>query len=217
MLRYVKRDGAPKEAFLTFLPNTGHKAQELYSAVMNALDIAGINLRDCRGQSYDNAANMAGAYTGLQARIKAVNEYAEFVPCAAHSLNLVGTAAASCCAASTNYFMFVQAIFNFFSGTTTRWEKLNANELELTVEGLCPTRWSRRSDACKALLKSWKPIRDTQKSISNDSSEKTYTKAEATGLAKKMSDFNIAFLTVFWGKILNRINVVRKKVCTQGL
>ncbi|KAG7172178.1 hypothetical protein Hamer_G009519 [Homarus americanus] len=41
-----------------------------------------------RGQSYDNAATMSGIYTGLQARIKAMNPLAYYVPCAGHSLNL---------------------------------------------------------------------------------------------------------------------------------
>lgn len=37
---------------------------------------------------------MSGYYTGLQARIKSENNEADYVPCAAHSLNLVGVFAA---------------------------------------------------------------------------------------------------------------------------
>lgn len=36
-----------------------------------------ISLGDCRGQSYDNAANMSGQYTGLQARSREQNKYAD--------------------------------------------------------------------------------------------------------------------------------------------
>jgi len=61
------------------------------------LDDVGLKIGDCRGQSYDNAANMAGMYMGLQARIKAMNLLAHFVQCAAHLLNLVGACAAECC------------------------------------------------------------------------------------------------------------------------
>ncbi|KAL4090007.1 hypothetical protein QTP88_024920 [Uroleucon formosanum] len=49
------------------------------------------------GQTYDNAMNMSGQYSGLQARIKEINPLADFIPCSAHSLNLIGTCAASCC------------------------------------------------------------------------------------------------------------------------
>ena len=46
---------------------------------------------------YDNASNMSGTYSGVQARFHQVNPLAEWVPCAAHSLHLVGAAAAESC------------------------------------------------------------------------------------------------------------------------
>lgn len=50
-----------------------------------------MDIKNFRGQSYDNAQNMSGIYNGLQAEIKKKSIRAEFVPCSAHSLNLVGT------------------------------------------------------------------------------------------------------------------------------
>ncbi|KAB0790847.1 hypothetical protein PPYR_14870, partial [Photinus pyralis] len=47
-------------------------------------------IQDCRGQTYDNASNMSGRYSGLQARLKEKCEFTSFVPCSAHSLNLAG-------------------------------------------------------------------------------------------------------------------------------
>ena len=94
---YVKKDDEPLERFLKFLPNTGHKSEELTTAVLKMLETFGLHIKDCRGQSYDNAANMSGVYSGLQARIKEHNELAEYIPCSAHSLNLVGVTAAEAC------------------------------------------------------------------------------------------------------------------------
>ena len=74
----------------------------------------GIGILNCRGQAYDNAANMAGKYSGLQARIKKINSVAEFVPCAAHSLNLVGVNAVESCSGAVHFFMFAQNIYAFF-------------------------------------------------------------------------------------------------------
>ena len=48
----------------------------------------GLKIEDCRGQGYANGANMAGKYSGVQARISTLNELARLVPCAAHTLNL---------------------------------------------------------------------------------------------------------------------------------
>ncbi|GFS99845.1 zinc finger MYM-type protein 1 [Trichonephila clavipes] len=43
-----------------------------------------------RGQSFDNYANMSGRYNDVQAVPKEKNKFANYVPCAAHSLDLVG-------------------------------------------------------------------------------------------------------------------------------
>jgi len=49
---------------------------------------------DCRGQCYDNGANMAENNNGVQIHVLRVNELATFLPCPTHSLNLVGVHAA---------------------------------------------------------------------------------------------------------------------------
>jgi len=65
IVRYVKEDGSPIERFLNFLPNVGHKSEELEMAVTSMLASFKIDIGNCRGQSYDNASNMSGIYTGL--------------------------------------------------------------------------------------------------------------------------------------------------------
>lgn len=115
VLRYVQESGNPVERFLLFLPNPGHKSENLANAVTTVLSSNSINLADCRGQSYDNASNMSGVYSGLQARIKDENPKALFVPCSAHSLNLVGTCAASCCPEACTFFNLIQNVYSFFA------------------------------------------------------------------------------------------------------
>ncbi|GFS74001.1 zinc finger MYM-type protein 1 [Trichonephila clavipes] len=53
------------------------------------LETNGLLLDHCRGQSFDNAANKSGQYNGVQALLKEKNKFANYVQCAAHSLNLV--------------------------------------------------------------------------------------------------------------------------------
>lgn len=88
------------------------------TAVLSVLEDLNLDIKNCRGQSYDNASNMAGIYGGLQAKIQDESNLAFFVPCGAHSLNLVGNCAAQCCLQMTSYFMFVQKLYNFFSSST---------------------------------------------------------------------------------------------------
>lgn len=83
--------GLPVEHFLGFVPSVGHKAKDMESAILHMFSDLGIDIKNCRGQSHDNAQNMSGTYNRLQARIKQNSCTFEFVPCSAHSLNLVGT------------------------------------------------------------------------------------------------------------------------------
>ena len=93
VIRYVRFDGQLVERFLAFIDIEKHEGKYLFETLKSFLDECGIKLEDCRGQMYDNASNMSGTYSGVQARFHQVNPLAEWVPRAAHSLNLVGTAA----------------------------------------------------------------------------------------------------------------------------
>lgn len=102
------------------------------------------------GQSYDNASNTSGSYSGLQTRIKKICQFAEYAPCAAHSFNLIGTSAASSCLEACNFFDLLQSMFNFFSASTSRWELLKTTT---TIKNLSQTCWSARNDACISIKK----------------------------------------------------------------
>ncbi|KAG7171643.1 hypothetical protein Hamer_G014783 [Homarus americanus] len=149
-----------------------------------------------RGQSYDNAANMSGIYTGLQARIKAMNPLAYYVPCAGHSLNLVGTSAASSCLGSVSYSRFLQALYNFFSASTYRWDHLKAAlpAEGIVVKSLSETHWSARADAVKAVFLHYLEIKSALENIFSDSRQTVATKLE--GLIRQMEAFGTALLTV---------------------
>lgn len=145
-----------------------------------------------RGQSYDNASNMSGKYKGLQARIKDHNNLAEYVPCTAHSLNLVGTHAADCCLNVTKPFMFVQEIYVFMSASTSRWavlknivESSSSCTKKLLPKRLNITRWAAKWHAVKALLLNYWIYYDALNKISADPNETNVTRAEANRICKK--------------------------------
>lgn len=151
-VRYMK-DGLPVERFLQFIPINQHKSLYLTEAVTEFMTAHEINLSDCRGQSYDNTNNMAGKYSGLQQRILDLNPFAIFVPCASHSLNLVGTAAAGKNREAVSFFCFMGGIYSFFVHSPMRWDLLkNAlgpdQRLPKRASG---TRWSAKHDAVSAL------------------------------------------------------------------
>ena len=48
-----------------------------------------LDITNLRGQSYDGASNMAGIYTGVQARIMKEQPMAHYTHCGAHRVNLI--------------------------------------------------------------------------------------------------------------------------------
>jgi len=116
VVRYVNDQG-PVERFLTFLGLDvgGHTGAALEKRVPDYLFSIGIDIAKCRGRTYDNAANMSGLSNGVRAHIEAVNSLATNIPCAAHSLNLVGSSAANCCSAVRFFFNFVQKLYSFLA------------------------------------------------------------------------------------------------------
>ncbi|XP_065680610.1 zinc finger MYM-type protein 1-like [Hydra vulgaris] len=215
IFRYVQKNGCPVERFLGFLPNSGHKSEELADAVFLVLESHGLDINNCRGQSYDNASNMSGRYTGLQARIKKVNPLATFVPCSAHSLNLVGECAVDCCIYASEFFILLQNIYKFFSASTYRWEILQKNLIKtenVSLKKLSDTRWSARSDASISLNKNWIEIINALSFIKDDKTEKSITRSEANGLYLKLDSLETAIMATLWGDILERFNKTSKQL-----
>nr|XP_042894988.1 zinc finger MYM-type protein 1-like [Parasteatoda tepidariorum]XP_042895119.1 zinc finger MYM-type protein 1-like [Parasteatoda tepidariorum]XP_042899228.1 zinc finger MYM-type protein 1-like [Parasteatoda tepidariorum]XP_042901855.1 zinc finger MYM-type protein 1-like [Parasteatoda tepidariorum]XP_042906919.1 zinc finger MYM-type protein 1-like [Parasteatoda tepidariorum]XP_042909334.1 zinc finger MYM-type protein 1-like [Parasteatoda tepidariorum] len=218
IIRYVK-DCVPVERFLKFIPIKEHKSKYLAETILNFLEIHDIPIKDCRGQSYDNASNMSGKYSGLQTRIKEKCEFATFIPCAGHSLNLVGVHAAGCVPEASQFFEIVQKVYNFFSGSTHRWNMLTEHlGSKKVVKSLSQTRWSARADAVSALHGGYKRILEALITIANDTEQARETRDEALSLSRKMGNLEFIILTEIWSTILERIdktsNYLQKETIT---
>ena len=99
-----------KEHFLGFIPVTGTTGEGLTDVLLNELTRRQIPLKNMRGQGYDNGSIMKGKNIGGQKRIKNLNPQAFYVPCGAHSLNLVVNDAALSCPVSVNFTFHVGLI-----------------------------------------------------------------------------------------------------------
>ena len=68
------------------------------------------NIVEASPHVYDNASAMSGRCNGLQAKVAAKNNLAAWIPCAGHSLNLVGKAAAECCTAAVSFCDIMECV-----------------------------------------------------------------------------------------------------------
>ncbi|XP_068238412.1 zinc finger MYM-type protein 1-like [Palaemon carinicauda] len=210
IVRFVDSSGKPVERFIKFIPLSGHDGETMMNVVLDTLLEHELSIMDCRGQSYDNASNMSGKYNGLQARIKKINPLPVYVPCSAHSLNLVGSCAAECCVAAVSFFGLLQALFNFLSASTHRWSILKSTIHGDVIKSLSTTRWSAQHDATHALKDSFAEIRSALIQIAEDEDQTATTRGEAASLASELEDFQLALLCVLWDCILERLNATNK-------
>ena len=111
-----------EESFIDFIESHQKSGVGLASEITEKLESDGLNLEDCWGQGYDNGSNMSEKYNGVQAVITNLNQLATYIPCAAHTLNLVGLDSAEVSPEMVTFFGRAQN--TFFSSSTLRWEKL---------------------------------------------------------------------------------------------
>ena len=115
------------------------------SLILKRLGHLNITFGDCRGRSDDNEANMRGKNKGVQARLleKSTRALYHYVPCGAHTLNLVVADAAKSSTDATNYFGILQKLYTLFSASTHTWSILKSH-VNLTLKSWSETRWESR-------------------------------------------------------------------------
>ncbi|XP_065654750.1 zinc finger MYM-type protein 1-like [Hydra vulgaris] len=185
-----------------------HDGKSLITVILDLPERYDIDITNCRGQAYDNASNMSGKYSGLQTRLKERSELAFYIPCAGHSLNLVGQCSVSECINFIKYFGVLQSLYSFFVASTHRWDLLKRNHA--TLKRLSDTRWSCRSDASKSLVENFDGIHAALCHIAEDTEEKSDTRHEALCLLNKITKLEFAFMAVLWHHIFKRFNAVSK-------
>ncbi|CAG9791322.1 unnamed protein product [Diatraea saccharalis] len=212
VIRYIK-DEQPVERFLTFIElKTNHTGDELAKQTLQYLEEhCGLDFSKCRGQSYDNAANLSGHYNGMQQKLLEANPLAIYIPCVAHSLNLVGRSTVDCCLATVNFFSLVQNLYNFFSGSTIRWRILKDHlDNESVLKSLSETRWEAHAKAKSAFSQTYNKIICALDVISVDDMQKGETRREAANLSNKLQELEYVFMLVMWEEILQTFRKVSK-------
>lgn len=210
IFRFVNQGGHVVERFLAFEPVDNHRGDSLAECVIAMVENLGLDLSNCRGQSYDNASNMSGKYNGVQAHLKRRNPLICYVPCAAHSLNLVGVNSVDSSSEAGHFFDLLQTMYTFCASSTHRWGKVFHNTgVKLTLKSLSGTRWSARADSTQALWRYYAQLREALNNISKDKEEKRETRSEASALCGKLDTLEMAFMAHFWNTILQRFQATR--------
>ncbi|KAK0144203.1 Zinc finger MYM-type protein 1 [Merluccius polli] len=191
-----------------FLEAEESTGENLSTLILRRLEELSIPFEDCRGQSYDNGANMKGKRKGVQARLLEKNPRALFVPCRAHTVNLVVADAAKSSADATSYFGYLQKLFTLFSASTQRWSILKKH-VSTTLKSWSDTRWESRINSVEAVRYQAAEVRDALMEV-RDNATDPVIKIEAQSLAEEVGSYRFSICTVVWHDILTKIQHVSK-------
>ncbi|KAJ8006189.1 hypothetical protein DPEC_G00125650 [Dallia pectoralis] len=195
--------------FLNVLDTTG---KGLCESFLGHLETLGLDIANCRGQSYDNGSNMQGKKQGVQKRVLDMNNKALSVPCGSHTLNLVVGDAAKSSMTSISFFGLLQRLYTLFSSSVNRWAILTEHVKNLTVKVLSTTRWECRVDSVKAVRYQLPELVNALSALIEYATEKRDADVVSTAasICKEMQTWPFILCTIVWYNVLFQINKVSK-------
>ncbi|XP_038681328.1 zinc finger MYM-type protein 1-like [Tripterygium wilfordii] len=172
ILRFVDIHGYLQERFFEIVHVEDTCALTLKNQISQVLTRHNLHIKDLRGQGYDGASNMRGAWNGLQVLFRSDCEYAYYVHCFAHRLQLALVAAAEKEISVWLFFSKLTCIVNLVSASPKRYTELRstqASEIECdiasgeretgkganqigTLHRAGTTRWSSHFDSICSLI-----------------------------------------------------------------
>ncbi|XP_073015775.1 uncharacterized protein [Primulina eburnea] len=136
ILRFVDAHGFLRERFFQIVHVHDTTAATLKKEICDVLTRYNLEIHNMRGQGYDGASNMSGAFNGLQALFLKDCPYAYYVHCFAHRLQLALVAAAEKEISIWLFFSNLTTIVNLVTSSSKRNAELQSyqvNEIARSV------------------------------------------------------------------------------------
>jgi hypothetical protein len=189
---------------------------ELCERVVKSLSDNGIDIKWLVGQGYDGASNVRGKCQGLKTRIQSLNKKAIYVWCYGHRFNLVLEATASCCLEVKNTFDLLEELYVFFSGHKRNAVFLNAQSesSKRQLKRVSSTRWVSKESAVETTIVCFEAILEALDTLLETASDSA-TRTSATGLSKRVRDFEFIVILLILRDIFNIAGPVSKQL--QGI
>ncbi|XP_058181387.1 uncharacterized protein LOC131299833 [Rhododendron vialii] len=212
VLRYVNMKGIVIERFIAIVHVSSTTSLSLKEAIESLFARHGLSISRVRGQGYDGASNMRGEFNGLKALILRENEFAFYVHCFAHQLQLTLVAIAKKHEDVADFFLIVANIVIVVGGSCKRHDALqNAQVANLqkaldngdlksgrglnqvtTLKRAGDTRWGSYYNTLLNLIVMFKSAIEVLGMIAADDPS-TDHKAQARSIKKSMLSFKFAF------------------------
>ncbi|XP_017250750.1 uncharacterized protein LOC108221379 [Daucus carota subsp. sativus] len=125
VIRFVNVHGVLRERFFDIVSVSDTTSSTLKKKISDALTHYNLSIQNMRGQGYDGASNMRGEFNGLQALFLEECQYAYYVHCFAHRLQLALVGAAQKQEYFWDFFSMLNNIANIVSASAKRHSELH--------------------------------------------------------------------------------------------
>lgn len=215
LMRYII-GGRPVERFWKFLNPQGHDARAISNCILEELEpLIGNNPNKLVAQSYDGASVMSGRFNGVQKLIQDKYQYANFIHCYAHQVNLVMSKAGSINRQARIFFSNLTGICAFFSNSSQRTEILDAVVQRRLPRG-SQTRWNFHSRGVKTVYDYRKDLITVMEIIENrDDITLQTTITQASSYKLLLKDEHFVFWLSFFNRVMPHVEIIFKQLQTK--
>ena len=183
-IRYADEDLVPHESFVGLYSTTETTGQSIANMLKDVCIRFGLSVEYLRGQAYDGAGNMSGAYNGAQALLLKEQPLAHYTHCISHCTNLVAGSISSL-PGMRDVLSYLNELCKLASNTIKLRNILNgSNEMSSLkkLRPLCPTRWTIRYSAIENLLANYSAILAALRQFVSESTISTEQRSKASGI-----------------------------------
>ncbi|KAM7482737.1 hypothetical protein LguiB_007320 [Lonicera macranthoides] len=227
VLRYIDEGGLVRERFFGIVSVEDTAALTLKKAIVGVLSCYDLHIDKMRGQGYDGASNMRGAWNGLQALFIKESPYAYYVHCFAHQLQLALVSTSRDVQDIWLFFSKLNVIVNIVGASPKRHTQLQlkqaaeiANKVALgesqtgrglnqmkTLHRAGATRWSSHLSSVRSLIDLFGPSCEIVENLWLNGDNHPI-RSEAKGAYDAMTSFEFVFILHLLNEIMGITHIL---------
>ena len=184
------------------------KADTIKELILDMLLRYSLQLKNCRGQCFDGAADMAGRHAGVATKIRELESRAIYIHCMGHSMNLAVQDTCRSIAVISDAFDTVLELSKIFRYSPKKKAMLLKfkNVLAPDTPGskpLCPTSWTVRAESLLSVLLNYNVILSVLEDIVEEYQGNSEATAGPRGVLAVMERFSFLFGVTLEEKVLS--------------